>query len=168
MTEEDKPGSSDTTIAPAWWVVIGVVGSVATALIFGAISGFETKWVVLGAVSGPGLAWLGMWVSVEDYREKKARQARGEPGTPWERAAERRAAYAARPRSNSSARQAALSRDGYSCVECGAAAQEVDHIVPRAMGGEDDVWNLQSLCTSCHRMKTSREAGMIRRYMRGD
>ena len=157
MTEKDKPDSSDTTIAPAWWVINGIVGGVACTLVIGAILGFDAK-VILGMVVGP----VSVWLQMAEYQEKKARQARGEPGTSWERAAERRAAYAARPRSNSWARQAALSRDGYSCVECGGAAQEVDHIVPRAMGGEDDLWNLQSLCIPCHRRKTKREAGMIR------
>lgn len=36
-------------------------------------------------------------------------------------------------------------------------ATDVDHIVPRSRGGEDVIENLQSLCHSCHSMKTRRE-----------
>lgn len=34
---------------------------------------------------------------------------------------------------------------------------EVDHIVPKALGGIDDFSNFQSLCKSCHSAKTARE-----------
>ena len=67
------------------------------------------------------------------------------------------------------ARATALHRDRYRCVQCGRAAEEVDHIRPRAMGG--DVYalsNLQSMCKPCHKRKTARQAGEIRRYMRGE
>ena len=67
------------------------------------------------------------------------------------------------------ARTAALQRDRHQCVQCGRAAEEVDHIRPRAMGG--DVYalsNLQSMCKPCHKRKTARQAGEIRRYMRGE
>ncbi|MHB8397811.1 MAG: HNH endonuclease [Candidatus Limnocylindrales bacterium] len=42
------------------------------------------------------------------------------------------------------------------CAVCGAAATEVDHVVPRAWGGGDER-NLQSLCRACHRAKTARQ-----------
>ena len=38
-------------------------------------------------------------------------------------------------------------------------ATEVDHIVPRRLGGADDVENLQALCKSHHSRKTAREDG---------
>lgn len=67
------------------------------------------------------------------------------------------------------ARAAALRRDRHRCVQCGRAAEEVDHIRPRAMGGEVyALSNLQSMCKSCHKRKTAQEAGQIRRYMRGE
>jgi len=49
------------------------------------------------------------------------------------------------------------------CVECmragrAAAAEEVDHVIPLADGGDDDESNLQSLCKPCHMAKTAREA----------
>jgi 5-methylcytosine-specific restriction enzyme A len=48
------------------------------------------------------------------------------------------------------------------CRECGkedkvVAAQEIDHIVPKARGGTDDEDNLQSLCRHHHSQKTARE-----------
>lgn len=51
-----------------------------------------------------------------------------------------------------------LVRDGYRCQACGAAAAdgatlEVDHIVPRARGGQNVLWNLQTLCFDCNRGK---------------
>src|SRR5678816_3571044 len=35
---------------------------------------------------------------------------------------------------------------------------QVDHIIPRAEGGTDDLSNLQWLCTSCHSVKTKAES----------
>ncbi len=43
------------------------------------------------------------------------------------------------------------------CRSCGRPAQEVDHIVPRALGGSDRRENLQALCSSCHSAKTLRD-----------
>lgn len=44
------------------------------------------------------------------------------------------------------------------CVHCGAVARVVDHIQPRRNGGADlDIDNLQSLCLSCHAIKTKNE-----------
>jgi 5-methylcytosine-specific restriction protein A len=36
-------------------------------------------------------------------------------------------------------------------------ATEVDHVIPRALGGTDDSSNLASLCTPCHRRKSLRD-----------
>ena len=38
-------------------------------------------------------------------------------------------------------------------------ATEVDHIVPRRLGGTDEVENLQGLCKRHHSQKTAREDG---------
>lgn len=56
------------------------------------------------------------------------------------------------------ARAAALERDDYRCVACGAPATEVHHIVPVAAGGHDDIDNLASLCHACHVAETRRAA----------
>ncbi|MFT4149210.1 MAG: HNH endonuclease [Paracoccaceae bacterium] len=55
-----------------------------------------------------------------------------------------------------------LCRDQYLCQPCKAEgrptpAREVDHIVSKSKGGTDDVSNLQSICTDCHRAKTQQE-----------
>jgi 5-methylcytosine-specific restriction protein A len=57
-------------------------------------------------------------------------------------------------------RAQALRRDSALCQSCikqgrYIPATEVDHIIEKAKGGTDDLSNLQSLCTPCHRVKTS-------------
>lgn len=52
--------------------------------------------------------------------------------------------------------------DGY-CVHCTRAgrvrpAVEVDHIVPKHLGGTNAEANLQGLCSACHKIKTQKEA----------
>lgn len=49
------------------------------------------------------------------------------------------------------------------CAECDrhgrvTAAQELDHIVPLHLGGQDSDSNRQGLCVECHKDKTRREA----------
>lgn len=56
----------------------------------------------------------------------------------------------------------ALQRDRYLCQAClpkrFTAATEVDHIVNRAIGGDNKLSNLQCLCADCHDAKSKREA----------
>lgn len=62
-------------------------------------------------------------------------------------------------------RHAVLARD-WACRGCGAPGQDrdyVDHIVPLADGGGDDLGNLQRLCRACSARKTGREAARGRR-----
>lgn len=33
---------------------------------------------------------------------------------------------------------------------------DIDHVIPRALGGSNDATNLQILCRTCHRSKTAR------------
>lgn len=54
-------------------------------------------------------------------------------------------------------------RDG---TMCGRHATEVDHIVPRAFAGSDELSNLQAACSECHRLKSQREAVEGARYYR--
>lgn len=42
------------------------------------------------------------------------------------------------------------------------AAAEVDHVVPKSQGGTDEIGNLQSICTACHRTKTQTESMVVR------
>ncbi|WP_352338263.1 HNH endonuclease [Psychrobacter sp. 16-MNA-CIBAN-0192] len=59
-------------------------------------------------------------------------------------------------------REEVLRRDGYLCVSCSKSgrhvpATDVDHILNKASGGSDELSNLQSLCSKCHRTKTANE-----------
>lgn len=47
-----------------------------------------------------------------------------------------------------------LRRDGYRCHECGAPANQVDHIIP---GDDHDLDNLRALCRRHHALKSSAE-----------
>jgi len=50
-------------------------------------------------------------------------------------------------------------RDG-ACVNCGSThALEVDHIIPRALGGPDEPENLRLLCRSCNQRAAIRHFG---------
>lgn len=52
-----------------------------------------------------------------------------------------------------------LRRDNFTCRYCGASAPEVklevDHVVPRALGGSDKPWNLVASCETCNRGKAA-------------
>ncbi len=56
-------------------------------------------------------------------------------------------------------RPAILERDSYTCTVqgCGQPARDVDHRVPKHLGGSDDPENLASLCRAHHLTKTARE-----------
>lgn len=53
-----------------------------------------------------------------------------------------------------------LERDRFTCQYCGWGAPDVrlqvDHIVPRSQGGQDDVTNLVAACFDCNMGKTDR------------
>jgi 5-methylcytosine-specific restriction endonuclease McrA len=65
-------------------------------------------------------------------------------------------------------RVAVLVRDLYRCRSCGATvtgkAAQVDHIQARFDGGSDALDNLQTLCVSCHGLKTRQEQKRQGRY----
>ncbi len=58
-----------------------------------------------------------------------------------------------------------LERDGHRCRSCGRTAAEhgvaleVDHIVPVAKGGADEMENLRTLCWECNRGKRDKAPG---------
>jgi len=65
-------------------------------------------------------------------------------------------------------RIAVLKRDNglCQCSDCQGGkirltiANEVDHIVPKAKGGTDDMSNLQAINSVCHKAKTASEQGL--------
>jgi Restriction endonuclease len=54
-------------------------------------------------------------------------------------------------------RAAVLARDAWRCHWCGRPAATVDHLVPRARGGDDNPANLTAACSRCN---SSRGAGI--------
>lgn len=83
-------------------------------------------------------------------------QGTGRGGRPWRRL-----------------REKVLKRDNYlcRCSECKRigrlrVADEVDHIVPVAMGGTDAEGNLQAINRDCHKEKTRRDAQARRQALR--
>jgi len=59
-------------------------------------------------------------------------------------------------------RQAVLIRDAWACQDCGRVCADkreahVDHITPKAQGGQDVMENLRTLCIRCHGRKTRQE-----------
>jgi 5-methylcytosine-specific restriction protein A len=78
--------------------------------------------------------------------ERKSRHERGY-GMTWERL-----------------REQVMRRDMRLCQPClrknrVTPAHAVDHIIPKAKGGTDDLDNLQAICRSCHLDKTMRDNG---------
>jgi 5-methylcytosine-specific restriction protein A len=62
-----------------------------------------------------------------------------------------------------------LQRDRHLCQPCLRAkrftkATEVDHIKPRAQGGNEEPDNLEAICGECHEVKSKREANPNYRY----
>lgn len=59
------------------------------------------------------------------------------------------------------ARYEVLKRAKFHCELCGISADEraleVDHIIPRNLGGSDELHNLQALCFSCNATKRDRD-----------
>ena len=48
-----------------------------------------------------------------------------------------------------------FSRSNGKCVYCGAQAEEIDHVIPRAKGGTNSVYNLAASCKACNQMKSN-------------
>ena len=65
-------------------------------------------------------------------------------------------------------RQYVFERDNYQCQSCGKQQVEtnlsIDHIIPLARGGTNDISNLQTLCFSCNRQKSDKTDNRFRRY----
>lgn len=49
--------------------------------------------------------------------------------------------------------KAVIERDGGICHYCGDEATTADHVIPRSLGGSDDMDNLVAACRSCNSRK---------------
>ena len=65
-------------------------------------------------------------------------------------------AYQQGPLYQNQLRSFIFSRSNGKCVYCGAKAEEIDHIVPRANGGTNSVHNLVASCRTCNQMKSNK------------
>lgn len=55
-----------------------------------------------------------------------------------------------------------LNRDAHTCYYCGANdATHVDHVVPKAKGGGDELDNLVAACARCNLRKGSKSQGLF-------
>ncbi|MCS6813707.1 MAG: HNH endonuclease [Cyanobacteria bacterium] len=64
-------------------------------------------------------------------------------------------------------RQYVLDRDGYRCQTCGADSDlTIDHIIPLAQGGQNDLSNFRTLCRICNSRKGKAINPDARRYYR--
>ena len=53
-------------------------------------------------------------------------------------------------------RKAVFARDDHRCQYCGAAAESIDHVVPRAKGGQHEWENVVAACRPCNVRKRDR------------
>ena len=65
-------------------------------------------------------------------------------------------------------RKYVFTRNKYQCQSCGQTHQEtelnIDHIIPLAKGGSNDISNLQTLCRKCNQRKTDKIDTRFRRH----
>lgn len=60
-----------------------------------------------------------------------------------------------------------LERDAYTCIYCGGEGLTIDHVIPRAQGGQTIAKNCVAACKTCNSKKADRtpeEAGMTFLY----
>ncbi len=56
----------------------------------------------------------------------------------------------------SKVRRETFKRDGYKCTRCGSKKKlEADHIIPFSEGGITHLSNMRTLCSKCHKKRTS-------------
>jgi len=63
--------------------------------------------------------------------------------------------YQKGPLYNTNLREFVFSKTNGRCSYCGAKATEIDHIVPRAKGGSNSIYNLTPTCRPCNQKKSN-------------
>jgi 5-methylcytosine-specific restriction endonuclease McrA len=67
-----------------------------------------------------------------------------------------------------SVRKYVFERNNYQCQSCGQTYAEtqlsIDHIIPLAKGGSNDISNLQTLCLTCNQKKKHHLDPRFKRY----
>jgi 5-methylcytosine-specific restriction enzyme A len=67
-----------------------------------------------------------------------------------------------------SVRKYVFERDNYQCQSCGKTHLQtkltIDHIIPLARGGQNDMSNLHTLCFTCNVKKTDKLDPRFRRH----
>ncbi len=64
-----------------------------------------------------------------------------------------------------SVRDYVFQRDNYQCQSCGKKQHlNIDHIIPLAKGGSNDMSNLQTLCQTCNQQKKHHLDPRFRRH----
>jgi 5-methylcytosine-specific restriction enzyme A len=67
-----------------------------------------------------------------------------------------------------SVRNYVFQRDNYQCQSCGKQQREtqlnIDHIIPLASNGSNDISNLQTLCSNCNQKKKAKFDRRFKRY----
>ena len=64
-------------------------------------------------------------------------------------------AYQQGPLYQNKLRSFIFGRSGGQCVYCGAKAEEIDHVIPRAKGGNNSTYNLVASCRACNEKKSN-------------
>lgn len=67
-------------------------------------------------------------------------------------------------------RQYVFQRDKYQCQSCGKTGLEtdlsIDHIIPLARGGQNDISNLHTLCCTCNQSKSDKTDHRFRQHFK--
>lgn len=59
-------------------------------------------------------------------------------------------------------RKLLIRRDGRACRFCGSSENlTIDHVIPKSIGGTNDLRNLQLLCADCNAAKGSNRWGLV-------
>lgn len=58
-------------------------------------------------------------------------------------------------------RDEVLARDGWECYICKGVANQVDHLIPKAKGGQDTLENTAAICQACNLKKSDKSGNEL-------